>query len=728
MTLEQSDKLTVATPPRSVTRKDIQGLRAIAVVAVIFDHLVGWPSGGFVGVDVFFVISGFLITGLLLREYDREGRISFVGFYKRRVRRIVPAATVTLLITAGVAFLVFNVGRANQTFWDAVSSFFFFGNWHFAAAGTDYFLAGGPVSPLQHFWSLSVEEQFYFVWPWLMLVIFVIGGRSSRWNSSVARRFVGAVMIVIIVASFGWSMWETSTNPTWSYFSTFSRAWELGIGALLAVIAGSFSAIPSRLRPVLAWLGLLGIGASVFLITDSMSFPGPWAVAPVVSTAIVIAAGTGAAPRFLFPVTNPVVGFVGDISYSLYLWHFPVIILLASVIPEASPTYYVVVVLLMGVLAVLSYYGVEQAVLKSRWLRTVSEAERRRSELKKQHRNRRRGDTSPVWAYAGTAALALGVAFLVIVAFLPRVSPAPTYAVAVATDSPVTSTEPVVLDAAGQIKAGLQDALNSTSWPTFDPPADGSVNTRVSAWIDDNCLSVVDKNYDSCVYGSQAPTKTAVILGDSVATSWLPAIVGALEPRGYQVRLLTYEKCPFGDLQVTSSETVGGPLYEGCEEHRLWAAGKVQELNPDLIILSDSFYGTDRLISQSTGDAAEAEWTGGSASALASLPAASAKVVLMSPPGAGNMTRCYTPISKPADCNGQLGDRWNLVAEAESAGAAQAGVPFVDTRDWFCISGVCPAFTGTTAIYADSAHLTQKESEGLAAVLGDKLVEVGAVQ
>jgi len=338
MTLEKSEHVSVAAPARSATRKDIQGLRAIAVVAVIFDHLVGWPSGGFVGVDVFFVISGFLITGLLLREYDREGRISFVGFYKRRVRRIVPAATVTLVVTAAVAFLVFNVGRANQTFWDAVSSFFFFGNWHFAAAGTDYFLAGGPVSPLQHFWSLSVEEQFYFVWPWLMLVIFLIGGRSAKWNSSVARRYVGAAMIVIIIASFGWSLWETSTNPTWSYFSTFSRAWELGIGALLAVVAGAFTALPSWLRPVLAWIGLLGIGASVFLITDAMPFPGPWAMAPVISTAVVIAAGTGAAPRFLLPVTNPVVGFVGDISYSLYLWHFPVIILLASVLPEGSST------------------------------------------------------------------------------------------------------------------------------------------------------------------------------------------------------------------------------------------------------------------------------------------------------------------------------------------------------------------------------------------------------
>ncbi|WP_162237669.1 acyltransferase family protein [Agreia sp. Leaf244] len=178
-------------------RRDIQGLRMVAVVVVIFDHLIGWPTGGFIGVDVFFVISGFLITGLLLREHDRSNTISFIGFYKRRIRRILPAATLVLVVTVVVAFVVFNVSRATQTFWDGIWSFFFAANWRFASAGTDYFQADGPVSPLQHFWSLAVEEQFYFVWPWLMLLIFILGGRAAKWNTKAAHRAIGIAMVII---------------------------------------------------------------------------------------------------------------------------------------------------------------------------------------------------------------------------------------------------------------------------------------------------------------------------------------------------------------------------------------------------------------------------------------------------------------------------------------------------------------------------------------------------
>lgn len=236
-------------------RPDIQGLRAVAVIAVIFDHLLHWPSGGFVGVDVFFVISGFLITGLLLREHDRTGRISFASFYKRRIRRIMPAAITVLVVTVAATFLVFNAGRAQQSAIDALWSLLFSANWRFAAAGTDYFQASGPVSPFQHFWSLAVEEQFYFVWPALMALIFWAASQSSI-SSTKVRQTVGLTMLGIVAASFAWAMSESISNPTIAYFSTFSRAWELGVGALLAVIAPLLTRLPSALRPVLGWAGL----------------------------------------------------------------------------------------------------------------------------------------------------------------------------------------------------------------------------------------------------------------------------------------------------------------------------------------------------------------------------------------------------------------------------------------------------------------------------------------
>jgi peptidoglycan/LPS O-acetylase OafA/YrhL len=358
---------TAAKPTVKSLRRDIQGLRALAVIAVIFDHLLGWPSGGFVGVDVFFVISGFLITGLLLREHERTGKISFVHFYRNRVKRILPAAALVLVVTVVASFLLFNASRAASTLWDAVASFFFAANWRYAAVGTDYFQAGGADSPLQHYWSLAVEEQFYFVWPWLMLLIFVIARRSGRLDNRRIHLVVGAMMLLISAASFVWAMNETATNPTVAYFSTFSRAWELGVGAMVAVMASSFSQLPSWSRPVLGWIGLVGIVGSIFLVQADALFPTPSAVWPVLATALVIVAGTGGQQRYLAPLTNPVVGHLGNISFSLYLWHFPIIIFGTSLFGEN-----VLSLLLMSVAMIMAaefaYYLVEDPIRKSQWL------------------------------------------------------------------------------------------------------------------------------------------------------------------------------------------------------------------------------------------------------------------------------------------------------------------------------------------------------------------------
>ena len=162
---------------KSTVRGDIQGLRMVAVGAVVLDHLFHRPSGGFVGVDIFFVISGFLITGLLLREASRDGRISIVNFYRRRIRRIVPAATVVLVVTLVTSAILMSSSRAKSVALDALTSSLFVSNWRFAEAGTDYFQMGSATSPLQHFWSLSVEEQFYFVWPLLMILVLAVSAR-----------------------------------------------------------------------------------------------------------------------------------------------------------------------------------------------------------------------------------------------------------------------------------------------------------------------------------------------------------------------------------------------------------------------------------------------------------------------------------------------------------------------------------------------------------------------
>ncbi|MCU1437651.1 MAG: acyltransferase, partial [Naasia sp.] len=352
--------------PHAHVRHDIQGLRALAVVAVILNHLIGFPVGGFVGVDVFFVISGFVITAMLLREHEKTGRVSFADFYRRRVRRIIPAAALVLVVTTAAAGLLYLPSRAAGIAVDSLWALFFSANWRFAATGTDYWSDDGFLSPVQHYWSLGVEEQYYAAWPVLLVAVFAFAA-ARRWTARRKQVALAAALAVLVVASFGWAMWETGARPTWAYFSTFSRAWELGIGALIAIAAPLLGRIPGALRPILGWAGLGGIAASLVVVSEGVAFPAPWAALPVLATALVVAAGTGGRQRYLWPLTNPVARYLGDISYSLYLWHFPVIILLAAVLPRDG-VYYALVPIVVLILAAGSYAFVEDPLRRSRWL------------------------------------------------------------------------------------------------------------------------------------------------------------------------------------------------------------------------------------------------------------------------------------------------------------------------------------------------------------------------
>ncbi|WP_104127633.1 acyltransferase family protein [Cryobacterium sp. Y57] len=691
-------------------RSDIQGLRALAVVAVIFDHIWAWPSGGFVGVDVFFVISGFLITGLLLREHERTNHISFTVFYQRRVKRIIPAATLVLLVTLGTALLLFNRGRFDQTFWDAIWAFFFTANWHFAAVGTDYFLADGPISPLQHYWSLSVEEQFYFVWPALMLAVLILAARAGV---NRRRLVTGVVIALIIVVSFGWAMFDTQAHPTLAYFSTFTRAWELGVGALIAITSPWWSRIPARARPILAWAGLLGIVYSIFVINETLLFPAPWAVLPVVAAALVIAAGIGGEQRFLYPLTNRVSVYLGNISYSLYLWHFPVIILAGTLMSPSSPRYYVLVLVGIAVLSVLAYNLVERPLHKSPWLGGKMSRQRRCCEWslwRQQH-----GPAIKRNGLAGAALVAFGVVFL---AILPSLSPNPAAGYVPA--APRDSTVPSLTPQADAVQAQLSSALLASTWPEFNPPIVNLADQRVPQWTENGCLNVTDRNFDLCSYGAAVPTRTAVVLGDSIATSWLPGVISALEPLGYSIQALTKESCPIARTDVLDPRA-RDTVFDECGSFTDWAQQKVRQLDPDLIILSDSFLSIKRLASQAEGPAAESEWTAAYAAALEELPARASKVSLMTPPGAENLQSCYTPLSQPGNCIRSIQDDWKVLLRAEASAVTVAGTTFINTQSWFCIEALCPAFVDKSAVYADSSHLTATYSESIGAVLREKL-------
>ena len=348
-------------------RRDIEGLRAVAVGLVVVFHAYGSPfSGGFVGVDVFFVISGFLITGMLVGEHSQTGRVSILGFYARRVRRILPASALVVVATviAAYHFLGFLTGNdvAVAAKWTAV----FAANIHFGFVGTDYFESRLPPSPLLHMWSLGVEEQFYLIWPGLFLTLVLIVRGTHH------RRALATLLVGIIAASFAWSVVQTGADPTWAYFSPCSRACELGIGALIAVVAPAINQTltPRWAAEVLASCGLAGIAGSALLLNSSTPYPGAVIAWPVVSTALVIAAGCTDIRTFVERcLSRRPMQWLGARSYSLYLWHWPILTIAAQYLVAKMSGWQTTGLLLFAILAsALSYRLVENPIRRARSL------------------------------------------------------------------------------------------------------------------------------------------------------------------------------------------------------------------------------------------------------------------------------------------------------------------------------------------------------------------------
>jgi peptidoglycan/LPS O-acetylase OafA/YrhL len=310
-------------------RPDIQGMRALAVGMVVVYHL--YPSlltGGFAGVDVFFVISGFLITGHLLREYHKTGRVALLDFWGRRAKRLVPAAAVVLTVTWVASRLLLPATRLADTASQIRASALYFQNWQLAWNAVDYLKSDSAASPVQHFWSLSVEEQFYLGWPLLFLLAALVALTARGTEQKRARGHHVAFLLAgaVVAGSLWYSVYYTHANPAGAYFVTTTRIWELGIGGLLALLPAGLSHRISRLG-LLGWAGLGLVIASGFVLSGTNAFPGFLALLPAGGAAALILGGSAAGrfgPHRLMSA-RPMV-FIGGISYSLYLWHWPHIV------------------------------------------------------------------------------------------------------------------------------------------------------------------------------------------------------------------------------------------------------------------------------------------------------------------------------------------------------------------------------------------------------------------
>ncbi|WP_306425521.1 acyltransferase family protein [Micrococcus luteus] len=700
-------------------RPDIQGLRTIAVTLVVLQHTAGLPAGGFIGVDVFFVVSGFLITGILLRDIARHGRIDLMQFYTSRVRRIVPAAVVTAVVTVAVAWIVWFTPRALQVTLDGLWSVLWVANWHFVATGTDYLAGGDHPSPFQHYWSLSVEEQFYAAWPWLLVGVTVLAARfgtargdrrlaaSSRWT----LLGVGA----LLTAGFIWSVVLVAARPEVAYFDLISRSWELLVGAFLAVLAhrGTLHRPGSWCWAAQRWFLIAGVAMIVvgaFLISESTPFPGLAALVPVVGSALVVAARKDA---HLHPIlTNPVAVWLGDRSYSLYLWHFPVVVFASTAgTLETVPQQFAAIGISLG-LAWASHRYIEEPFRRRRG-RSRSAAPAAEDDGIAPPRSTRM-PSSRGRSFAVGAAVAAAIALFTVIQFLPSrwgVIADRTMSVAPASAPAAFADASAVADAVSAAVAAPQPWAGGE----FAPSPDALTQRQIAAPMHACPNTVGTTDLKTCVFGDGP--RHAMLVGDSVALAWTPAVHRALGP-AWTLTVVGVASCAPWDAE--HGARWGDPAFVGqCARSRDAVDRLVEDTAPDLVIASGAQGG----YLLQPGPELWGAWAEGAAEAISQWRTSGAEVVALgSPPPAADLRTCVLRIGDTHDCLTSWSPETPEVASSLEAGAERAGVPYIDVRPWFCtVEGKCPAAVSGMVVRTDPTHITAAYAESLGDVLRTEL-------
>ena len=667
-------------------RSDIQGLRMVAVVAVVANHLTGHPIGGFVGVDVFFVISGFLITSLLLREGDRTGKISWAGFYRRRVKRLVPAALTVTLATVVAAFYIFDAQRFHDTVWDAFYATIFAANWRMIHTNTDYFQAQRAVSPMQHYWSLSVEEQFYVVWPLVLVVIFAVCSRTfgSRQH---ATRVTGSIAATALVAGSLWiAQAESGSNTVVAYFSTVTRGWELGLGAVLAVTARYMRGGPVLLT-IISWAGTITVIASLFLV-NSKHFPFPGAIAPCLGAALVLVASTENARPANFLLTNKISGYLGDISYSIYLVHFPVIIFVDALIGQKRAFTEVFTVALTLGLSILLFEMIEDPIRKSGWLRTPAG----------------RGPEVDVPGRPPRVAIAAALCVLSLAAFVVK---APNSDATLQQINAALATQPASGTATSMprqhaLTMAMTEALQASSWPAMNPrPAEVIHGIAERAYCATKTLPPASR----CSWGAKPAKHTIYLVGDSTSLAYSDAFITMINDLpDWRVRVASGAGCAFSDK----------PLNSWCPARNRQVVDEIRATRPDVLVVTDV-----------NGRAGYIQPTADELKTVSSY--AGKIVVLPAPPQVVDVGVCYTKQSKPSDCVGKVTNDDQQQLTNEKGLARQFGGTFIDPTPWVCVSGLCPAFVGTIATRRDQYHITPQYAAYIGPVVEEAFQAAGAI-
>jgi peptidoglycan/LPS O-acetylase OafA/YrhL len=447
----------------------IQGLRALAALLVTIFH-AKFVSGGFIGVDIFYVISGYLITRLILREIENTGTLNLRLFYQRRIKRLLPTSVFVLFATAIVGYFVLPAITRDALGRDLFAAATYVSNYLFAWWENDYQNLDATPSPFIHYWSLAVEEQFYVVWPILILILSRFGKRAVLYG-------VGA----ITAASLILSIQQTQSSPIWAFYSLPTRAWELGIGALLLFIPTSFW--KSKFLP---WLGAIGLAVGTLIFDENTAFPGINALLPVISTAVLIGS-ISQWPRFFNDLSNNRISqWLGAISYPLYLWHWPALVLPSSALGRPLSINERMICIVV-------------TILLAHWTSKYIEQPLR-------HRNI--AGKKVFLFFVSTTLISLGAGLA------------------------ISSTATSIISIKGtDYKFDLVDVMK-----------------KPSIYIDGCHVNYGEPESGECTYGDINSKTTIVLYGDSHAAQWFPALEVLANERGFKLVSLTKSACPSVDV------------------------------------------------------------------------------------------------------------------------------------------------------------------------------------
>lgn len=692
----------VVPPPRQAGfRPDIEGLRAVAVIAVVLYHArIPGVTGGYIGVDVFFVISGFLITGLLWREVTTTDAVRLGRFYGARARRLLPAAAAVGVATAIGAAVVLPPLQARSVFADGIASAAYVGNYRFAMQGTDYLASDLPPSPFEHYWSLGVEEQFYLVWPALIigtawLARRVRGGTASR--ATPYAVVLGCVAAAALAAAVVW----TRTSPPWAFFSLPTRAWELAAGGLVALSIRQWRRLPLQAAAIAGWGGLGLIVLTCTQLGPGTPYPGTAALLPVLGTALIIGAGrvTGGlgAGRVL---CRPAVRAIGRVSYSWYLWHWPVLLLMPPLLglPAGLPGRLAAVVVSAG-LAVLTLHLVENPGRFAAALRRSAKAS---------------------LAVAGAASAATACACVLLL----NVVPAPAGHGTAAPKANIVALPPANTPAVGPQDAAVQQARDAVAGSAglravpsnLDPPLAAAPADKAAVFVNGCVRSWRDVGQPECATGDTASPTTVALVGDSHAAMWQPAFQQLAEQRHWRLETLAKVTCPLQELRITSPYL--GREYTECEQWRGQIMARLTAEHPRLVVLDMSRrYGGDfGFVSY------DPAWIGTLADTVKRLRGNGATVLVLgpAPDPHGSVPACLSAhlddATACAPARPVAVDDGGVAAER--AATTGGGGHYADLTELFCTSDRCPVIVGNTLVFRDDNHVTTEYARLLAPVIG----------